>query len=241
MRRLLLVGLLAGCRADSDVVTERLAEKGYALSMEEFGRAATEGDDETLDLFTRAGVRPDGRDREGLRAFDRAVLAGQDDAAAWLWDHGGVGEDLKPAVWKAAVASGSVATVRLLEERAEPPVSVALLLPAVQSRNLDVLELVIGWGTKIDAGAALRLSAKLGRLDMSSMLLDADTDPNGADPSSGRTALMEAAASGHLDLINLLLERGAEPQTTDREGRTAAWLAEAAGHMDAGKRLSVAQ
>ena len=51
---------------------------------------------------------------------------------------------------------------------------------------------------------------------------------NAADVD-GMTALMFAAREGHEAVARLLLERGAEPQATDKKGKTAADLAAAKG------------
>jgi hypothetical protein len=51
-------------------------------------------------------------------------------------------------------------------------------------------------------------------------LLDAGADPNRADPR-GLTPLMMAAGYGRTDMVKLLMARGADARTTDRDGETA--------------------
>lgn len=41
-----------------------------------------------------------------------------------------------------------------------------------------------------------------------------------------RTALMEAAAGGYLNIVQYLLDKGANPSLKDREGKTALDLAQ---------------
>jgi hypothetical protein len=48
----------------------------------------------------------------------------------------------------------------------------------------------------------------------------------------GRTALIEAAARGRLDLVRILLQAGAEPTITDDEKESAILKAAANGHVD---------
>ena len=47
-----------------------------------------------------------------------------------------------------------------------------------------------------------------------------------------RTALIEAALKGHTDIVNLLLDAGAEVDTRDNEGRTAVIMAALKGNTD---------
>jgi uncharacterized protein len=65
---------------------------------------------------------------------------------------------------------------------------------------------------------------------------------SGAEPDSrqqrGYTALMEAAHSGNVDLLELLLSSGADRALTNDDGDTAHDLALAAGHLDVADRLT---
>lgn len=57
------------------------------------------------------------------------------------------------------------------------------------------------------------------------------------DAPSGVTPLMAAAAAGHAEVVELLLERGSNPARRDGEGRSAAAYARASGHTDLAARL----
>jgi ankyrin repeat protein len=48
---------------------------------------------------------------------------------------------------------------------------------------------------------------------------------------------MLAAQNGHLPVVNLLLQAGADPAATDEAGRKAAHYAELGGHADIATRL----
>jgi ankyrin repeat protein len=82
------------------------------------------------------------------------------------------------------------------------------------------------------------LAARLGHLDVLRLLLQrGDPAAPERDPREAPTALMQAAAAGQQDAVALLLEFGADPALRDREGRSAADHATAAGHADLARRL----
>ena len=81
------------------------------------------------------------------------------------------------------------------------------------------------------AGAAFK-----GDLEMARLLLDHGADVH-ASPD-GKTALMYAAMFNRLDIVELLLARGADPAARSAEGMTAAQLARAMGATDAAARLA---
>lgn len=71
-------------------------------------------------------------------------------------------------------------------------------------------------------------------------MIDAGADVNQQD-KQGWTPLNWAAGSGQLEIIDLLLERGADPLAVGRDLRTPQMIALAAGHAEAVKRLREAE
>ena len=57
------------------------------------------------------------------------------------------------------------------------------------------------------------------------------------DAPGGVTPLMAAAAGGHEEVVEVLLERGADAAKRDAQGRSAAAHARAAGHAHLAERL----
>ena len=57
------------------------------------------------------------------------------------------------------------------------------------------------------------------------MLLDTGYDVNAREPELGDSPLIEAARMAELPAVELLLERGADPQQKNSEGDTAAEIA----------------
>ncbi|OIW28275.1 hypothetical protein CONLIGDRAFT_703167 [Coniochaeta ligniaria NRRL 30616] len=77
----------------------------------------------------------------------------------------------------------------------------------------------VSWRGKDDVNC-IAPAAVQGHHKMIRFLHDKGGDLNNVD-SCGRTPLMEAALWGRLEVVNLLLERGADPRATDRKGRNA--------------------
>ena len=63
-------------------------------------------------------------------------------------------------------------------------------------------------------------------------LLDSGEDPNTREHYTNRTALMIASEYGHTEIIRLLLDRGADPNSIGIYGRTALMIAESEGNDD---------
>jgi len=90
-----------------------------------------------------------------------------------------------------------------------------------------------------DGADPVVLAARHRRLEVLRLLLEAGAAaPPEGDPRRAPSALMQAAMVGDADAVALLLQYGADPALRDREGRTAADLARAAGHESLARRLS---
>ncbi|XP_056228245.1 cyclin-dependent kinase 4 inhibitor D [Seriola aureovittata] len=72
----------------------------------------------------------------------------------------------------------------------------------------------------------------MGSTPVAKVLLKYGADPNVADTSTGTTPLHDAARTGFVDTVRLLVEYQAEPQATDNTNCRPIDLARANGHED---------
>jgi uncharacterized protein len=97
---------------------------------------------------------------------------------------------------------------------------------AIFGGSEEAVELLIERGADVDVrstGAiaqvpALGTAAFVRSPSLARLLLDAGADVNGRE-EGGFTALHAAAANGDEDLVTLLLDRGADPDAVNREGK----------------------
>jgi ankyrin repeat protein len=242
----LLCPLLAAtaCRKlPADRARERVHAAGYAYSVEDFLRAASEGREAVVTDFLEAGMQPDVMDASGQSAVDRAAAAGQGHIARLL-----LSRKAKP--WKnqessgesliAAARSGDLESVNALLGAGVPPGfrsaaneprgGTAPLLEAAHQGHTAIVRVLAA----LDPGHvqdALGRAAAQNHTGAMAVLLEAGADPLAAG-EGGVTALMLAARHGQQPAAELLVRRGALLTAIDGEGRSAADCAESAGHPE---------
>lgn len=123
-------------------------------------------------------------------------------------------------------------------EYQSPPLSLAVDTYALEAVEVllaagadpDGLEYYLEFGGSVWAGPPL---LTLPSRAIARALLRAGADPNYADPHTGLTALMSAAASNDPGLVRLLLQYGADPDMRSFDGQTAADIARDEGALEA--------
>lgn len=163
-------------------------------------------------LLLEKGADPQRRTPSGARALDLAADGGHMHVVLLLLAHDPALLDLPGqgghTALMVAAAGGHAQLVGLLLER------------GAQARCCVE-----------DGTHALDWAAQEGHVEVVARLLDHDPASVDLPGCRGRTALMAAVASGHADVVRLLLERGGNPHLSLSDGRNALEVAAGRGHL----------
>ncbi|HSP41946.1 MAG TPA: ankyrin repeat domain-containing protein [Luteolibacter sp.] len=228
----------AACRKPSEAGKSDLKEAGYALTVEDWMRAASHDDLAALKKFLVAGFEVSATDAAGNTALHAAAAAGAQQSADLLLDRG-LAIDTRGALARTPLMSAVIAgqtemTAWLLRQGADPRLKDeagynALMLAVREDSNAALAELAPHHRDALDS--ALLLAALSGR----TAAIDTLTSYGASvytRMDDGRTPLMLAAENGHTEAVELLLDIGSSRFSTDQDGRSAADLADSAGHAE---------
>ena len=76
------------------------------------------------------------------------------------------------------------------------------------------------------------MQAQRGHAAVATALLDAGSEVDTRNPHTGKTALSHAAFEGHVEVVKLLISKGADPRLVDKHGYSPLMLAAAKNHHD---------
>jgi uncharacterized protein len=205
--------------------------------------------------FLALGVDPNEPEPDGTTPLMRAVHGQMPNTAQLLID---AGADVRKAnsygvtaLYIAARAGDAVATRMLLAAGADanaalPTSGETVLMTAAKAGNPEVVSALLTGGidgvSLAELGEA-RAAARIAEGAGYSLLTNPAIDNNYADVNArerwyGRTALMIAAAEGHLDVVRMLVEAGSDLNLVDEESSTALSLARSYGNLDVAALLS---
>jgi ankyrin repeat protein len=229
---------LSSCGDTQKEARSELTAKSFTFTVDEFIRAAREGNVTALRYFLEAGMAVDVTDAQGATALFRAAENGRAEAVAFLASHGadtavtGTRFDT-PLI--AAARSGSVESVQaLLAAKADPAVRTnknwTALTAAAYRGQVDLVRLLAPLGSE-SLDEALQIASLQGKPEVVDTLLASGADVFSRSKEN-KTPLMYAAAHGHRDVVRLLLLNGSNPLLLDDEKQTAADLAMAAAHPE---------
>jgi len=211
---------------DSVDITRLLIAAGAALEARDHkGRtalwtAASLDHAATVATLLAAGADPDARDQAGVTPFVAAAAAGGAAARLLLERTRDLDRALAAAVW----GRHADLAMRLAGRGADINTVDVLGRPALAGVVVHQGTALLDWflTQRVDlarrGGAALHAAATTGRSDLARRLLDAGV-PVDIRAVDGATALLLAAGGGHVEVVRLLLERGADRGARDAQGR----------------------
>ena len=97
-------------------------------------------------------------------------------------------------------------------------------------RTLRRIHFLVSRGARVADSGALREAAAGGSIELASGLLDSGANVDAEADSEQTSPLMAAAGEGYDEMVRLLLDRGANPEFVDRDGRDALALAKEKGY-----------
>ncbi|KAJ9613425.1 Glycerophosphocholine phosphodiesterase [Cladophialophora chaetospira] len=185
---------------------------------------------------------------EHLRAWKLFDVSGGLDGSRWQ-DEEGLGP-----LHLSAVGGHPLTTQALLDaEKAmgaqikqRSLISSAVLALATKANYLEIVRLLVGAGVDINhqdeqGDTALHVAARFGHFECAKLLLEG-TEKQKADielveKTYGWTPLFIACVDGHLPIVELLIEHGADLERLDSSGWNAKEHAALRGHVDIARKL----
>jgi ankyrin repeat protein len=201
--------------------------------------AVQSGDGESVRaLIEEEPALASARDEQGVSALLHARYGGRDDLVELIRPH------VEPLDMAEAAAIGDAGRAAELLE-GEPSLAnsqsadgFAPLHYAGFFGHPGIARMLVKHGADVGAIAnnpmmvqPLHSAAAAGRADIVQLLLESGADPN-AHQQGGFVALHASAQNGDEAMTRILLAHGADPAAMTDDGRTAAAIADAAGHPE---------
>jgi ankyrin repeat protein len=240
--------LLRAVRAEDDRMVRTLILSGGRLRgvgrgiSQALSVACAEGRTAVVEPLLEASAQPKERLEASLAA---AAYHGHEEVVRTLLERRarrGTSAEASTSLLAAAQMGHAQVVRDLLAAGAAPdqatPEGATAIAYAVTHGHLEVLEALLEGGAAMEAPCLgpdipLSLAAAQGNRNVVAWLLDRGADLHSAD----ERALMTAVYHGRAELVDLLLERGADPGHVDADGDTPLALAEGQGYPEIAARL----
>jgi ankyrin repeat protein len=213
-------------------------------------------DTTAVENFLALGADPNEPETDGTTPLMRAVHGQLPDITRLLIDGGAYVRKANTygvtPLYVAARAGDFDSTRMLLEAGADAnatlPSGETVLMTAARAGNPEVVRALLtggAAGVSLAAIAAARAAAHVAESGGYAPPTNPAVTANYAEVDArermyGRTALMVAAAEGHLGIVELLIEAGSDLNVLDEEGASALSLARDYGHLDVAAKLAEA-
>lgn len=237
-----VVEVLLNHGANIEAQSERT--KDTALSL-----ACSGGRYEVVEFLLNRGANKEHRNVSDYTPLSLAASGGYVNIIRLLLAHAAeinsrTGSKLGISPLMLAAMNGHVAAVRTLLEmgsdinaQIETNRNTALTLACFQGRH-EVVQLLLEKKANVEHRAKTGLTplmeaASGGYVEVGRVLLDYSADVNAPPvPSSRDTALTIASDKGHVEFVELLLQRGAQADVKNKKGNSPLWLAANGGHLE---------
>jgi ankyrin repeat protein len=203
--------------------------------------AAKRGLLDDLQAFVSSGVEPDARDRCGRTPLILASYYGNRSVAEWLIGNGANvnakdapgprGEKGSMTSLHAAAEKGQLEIAKLLLEHGAKPNpkmtnGYSPLMLAAESGRVPLVKLLVKHGANVNLGGQdrwmpLHSAVVAHHVGVCHELIGIGANPNAATLPWETTALMMAVEDGHVEMVQTLLEGGADANLHDKWNRTA--------------------
>jgi ankyrin repeat protein len=180
--------------------------------------AAREGDIESARAMLDGGVDINYGDVDNTSALVVSIMNKQYSFAKFLIDRG--------ADVNLAGGYGRTALYAIVDIRNEDYSALPARKTEDQTPTLEVVKTLLERGANVNAALSANLPGRSGM------------DAGDTTLSVGTTPLMRAARAGDTAVIRLLLDRGADPKLTTKDGNTALMFAAGVGYRDKNTRGS---
>lgn len=250
---------LVGAANDGDKKTvQALLKDGVNINVRDWDEltalipAASSGHLDVCKLLVKEGIDVNAKDKDGITALMEASIMGHDKIVEFLLENGAevnaVASSEVSALWLAA-SEGRIGVMKLLLKNGADATNtridgITALMTASVGGHSEAVQVLLENGadpTIVDHDALTPLmnAAENGTVATVKALVDHVNDPIyvNAMSNTGFTALIIAAAHGHVETIEYLLEKGADVDAVHDNKVTALMYAAAAGHIDSMKML----